>query len=81
MNYLVSSITSMFTIQPVDCGQMGWVFPGRGPLMLKIKPSAKNNAPYKVNLCFCEIEGLVQKSASFTFLVFICFICTYKICC
>ena len=49
--------------------------------MLKIKPSAKNNAPYKVNLCFCESEGLVQKSASFTFLVFICFICTYKICC
>ena len=43
---------------------MGWdfprVFPWEGPIDAKIIP---DDAPNKVNLCFCESEGLIKKSA------------------
>ena len=52
--------TIQVTIQLVDCGKVGWDFPWEGRTDAKKVPDAKNNAPYKVNLCFCESEGLIK---------------------
>ena len=44
--------TIKVTIELVDCGKVGWDFPWVFPLILKIRPDAKNNAPYKVKPLF-----------------------------